>query len=146
MKKMITAALAALMLICLFVGCGEKQSFASPASLVVPEQHTPKVGQNTAAAASEDRKVLCGITWLDTDSFDEYTLSEDGSFAVLREKTQKTENGEWELRKDESGSLSLWLRYGTGREITLYELEYYETSVFAVDETGEAYIWLEQDE
>lgn len=143
MKKNIMPALAAAALICLFAGCGTRNNIASPGSLVIPSRSP--IAEETMPTEEEVREAICNVTWLDTDSFDEYTLSEDGSLSVTREKNGKTECGAWQLVTDKAGALSLKLSFEASAGITLYQLELYETSIFAVDEAGEAYIWLLQD-
>ena len=146
MKKFIIAAISALLLMALLISCGYKGSPASPGNLNPPTAKTvPHTSTGESDVSSEYLAQLCAEYWLDTNSMHCCSLGEDGSYFWIQSKKDPRQiaSGSWKLTQDDQAFLSLYLTDSdSGETLTLHEIELYETSIYALDDEGNAVVWL----
>ncbi len=143
MKKVIAAALLLLLLL-LPTACGKKGSPATPGSLV-PTPHVPHTSTEEQDVREEYTKKLCRYPWLDTATMHCCRLNTDGSCQWLKSSREREEiaSGVWSLTRDAEGYLTLYVTDDTGEgQYVLHELEMYDSSLYGLEESGTAFIWL----
>ncbi len=145
MKKRLVILFSALFAVMILASCESSSNGPTPGNLSPTEKPTPHVSTGEQDISDKYNERLCTDYWLDTNSLHCCQFSQNGTYIWLESKkdAQQIASGDWLLTKDDQNYLSLHMTdTASGDTLTLHEIEFYESSIYAVDDDGNGIVWL----
>lgn len=145
MKKLILILFSALLVAALLCSCSTDSNSPTPGDLVPTSKPTPHVSTGEEDVSSEYDQRLCTEYWLDTNSLHCCQFNQNRTYIWTESKkdAKQVSSGQWQLTKDDQNYFSLYMTDNeTGDTLTLHEIEFYDSSIYAVDDDGNGVVWL----